>query len=365
MKLLMSDYYGVCDENGAPLGHSAKVLREYASMLQGDLEISAAVSPCLAGAATADDADCGAGNLFQTVHRLSYDIVETKGYGLGKRITDKVKLFRNIREVYHLAREYDAVWFYRTDFFLFLYAYLHARIRGTRMVCLVYQQSFTGGRLEPILQHIYRKGLQRFDLVINTNPHITIDHPCVFSMPDYTYDPAEYASYLQTPRENMAVCVGAMNPYKQLEETAEAFTASGVRLRIAGKFFDADRAERLREMAGENIQVEDRILSTEAYYRALAGAKYAMIPYDMNQYRNRTSGVLQECIFLGTIPIAPREFLEQNEVPGLGYDSFEQLRDPAFLQANGIEDQLASYRNHYDRKVVGAALRQALTRETV
>lgn len=359
MKLLMSDYYGVCDEHGAVLGHSAKVLQEYTAMLQGDMEISAALSPCLVNAVRTRM------DLFQDIHQLRYDIVETQGYGVGKRIADKVKLFRNIREVYRIAQSYDAVWFYRTDFFLFLYVYLHAKIRNTRMICLVYQQSFASGRLENILQHIYQKALQKFDLVINTNPNIRIDHPHVFAMPDYTYDPEEYAAYQDVPREDKVVCLGAMNPYKQLEETVTAFNANGLSLRIAGKFFDATRADRLREMARDNIEIEDSILSTETYYRALAGAKYAMIPYDMNQYRNRTSGVLQECIFLGTIPIAPREFLEQNAVPGIGYDSFEQLRDPAFLQVDGIEAQLAAYRSHYDRTRIGASLRQALTKETV
>lgn len=360
MRLLMVDYYGVCDEHGTPIGHSTKVLHEYAAMLQGEMEISAAASPCIANAVAADTGENGTSGPFASIHRLPYDIVETAGYGLGKRIVDKVRLFRNIHEAYRLARDYDVVWFYRTDFFLFLYAALHRRIPGTRMICLVYQQSFASGRLESILHWFYRRGLGRFDLVISTNPHITVEHPHVFTMPDYTYDPAEYAAYQNVPREDRVVCLGAMNPYKQLEETVEAFNVSGRRLLIAGKFFDHDRAERLRASAAENVEIDDRILPTEEYYRTLAGAKYAMIPYDMNQYRNRTSGVLQECIFLGTIPIAPRVFLAQNEVPGIGYDSFEQLRDPAFLDVDGMEDQLLAWRRRYDRQTIAAGLRAAM-----
>lgn len=357
MKLLMTDYYGTCDESGAPLGHTVKVLQEYASMLQGQMEISAAVSPCIATAISSKAADS---RIFHSIHRLSNDIVETSGYGIGKRIADKFRLFRNIREVYRLASDYDTVWFYRTDFFLFLYVYLHRRIRGTRMACLVYQQSFTGGRLEPMLQHIYHKALQQFDLVISTNPNITVAHPNVFMMPDYTYDPQEYAPYRCDRKADMAVCVGAMNPYKQLEKMVDAFNVCGMRLRIAGKFFDAGRVERLQAAARDNITVENRILSREEYYSALSSVKYAMIPYDMNQYRNRTSGVLQECVFLGTIPIAPREFLVQNNVPGLGYDSFDQLKDPAFYDDRGITTQLGQYRSRYDRNTIRDALCKAL-----
>lgn len=206
MRLLMVDYYGVCDEHGTPIGHSTKVLHEYAAMLQGEMEISAAASPCIANAVAADTGENGTSGPFASIHRLPYDIVETAGYGLGKRIVDKVRLFRNIHEAYRLARDYDVVWFYRTDFFLFLYAALHRRIPGTRMICLVYQQSFASGRLESILHWFYRRGLGRFDLVISTNPHITVEHPHVFTMPDYTYDPAEYAAYQNVPREDRVVC---------------------------------------------------------------------------------------------------------------------------------------------------------------
>ena len=57
----------------------------------------------------------------------------------------------------------------------------------------------------------------------------------------------------------------------------------------------------------------------------ISSAKYSILPYDMNQYINRTSGVLLESIYVGTIPIAPRSLLEHNKLPGIKYDSLNEL----------------------------------------
>ena len=45
----------------------------------------------------------------------------------------------------------------------------------------------------------------------------------------------------------------------------------------------------------------------------------------MKVYEGRTSGVLLESIFVGTIPIAPKRLLEENEVRGIGYETLDEI----------------------------------------
>ena len=47
-RIILADYYGVCDENGKAIGHSPKVIKEYSDLLKENYSVSAAVSPCIA-----------------------------------------------------------------------------------------------------------------------------------------------------------------------------------------------------------------------------------------------------------------------------------------------------------------------------
>ena len=58
----------------------------------------------------------------------------------------------------------------------------------------------------------------------------------------------------------------------------------------------------------------------------LSESKYCILPYDMGQYKNRTSGVLLESIYCGVIPIVPNVLLKQNMLPGLGYKNLTEVK---------------------------------------
>ncbi|MBQ9322298.1 MAG: hypothetical protein IJ239_08125, partial [Eubacterium sp.] len=369
MRILLIDYYGICDRDGKVMGHTVKALYEYSSMLQcHGITIDAALSPCIEAAVSADNKFAGR---FGKIIKLPEDIRETEGYGIRKRILDKFRLFRNLRHVYNVCTEYDAVWFYRTDFFLFLYMMLHRKPQGCRLAVLVYQQVFTGGKFERILQAVYRRALKKTDIVICSNANhvdgmrntMQTLHPAadVFYMPDYTYDPEQYKPFLapDLKKEDKTVCVGTMNPYKQLEEMVKAYRMNGKKLETAGRFFDHARAVKLTEMLDEGdkyrIHIRDCNLSETEYMRLLGTAKFAILPYDMSQYQSRTSGVLQECIFLRTIPIAPRQLLEENRLPGAAYDDIKELEAPGFfdkIDCSSILAQMDEIRDTVDRKRV-------------
>lgn len=353
-RILMADYYGTCDSAGNAVGHSAKVLREYRELLGGEFETGAAVSPCLARTV-----QTGGGEQFVRVHILKYDIYAAGMETLGGRIRDKLKLIRNIHQVLSL-RDYDIIWFYRTDFFLFLYLFL-TRKPGIKIVGQVYQEKFAAGKVSCILNYIYRKALRKLDGVIYSQEGMACGHENTLYIPDYYYDEKKYGKYKNIPKQEKAVCLGTMNPYKELTGLVKGFSRNKYELEIKGFFYDKRMYEELARMAGPGIKIEDRILSEEEYYSTLAEAKYAVLPYDMKQYENRTSGVLQECLFLGTAPIAPALLLKQNGMQGIGYNTIAELENLQNLTADFSWDRDILLRK-YDRARIESQVKQFMER---
>lgn len=321
-KVLLIDYYGTCDKDGNPIGHSAKVLKEYAGLLEGNYAVSAAVSPCLVK---------GAGTEFEKVFPLKYDIQAEGVSSLWERIKDKLKLFYNIHEAL-CVKGYDVLWFYRTDFFLFFYFFLRLAKKPGKMVAQVYQGEFASGRLGALLNFFYKKGALKFDGLIYTQKELSGTHQNALYIPDYYYDEKKYGKYKSVAKTDKAVCLGTMNPFKKLEELVDVFNANGISLEVKGYFYDKERFQRLCDNKKENILMEDAILTEEDYYETLAGAKYVILPYDMDQYHCRTSGILQEALFLNTTAVAPKALLEQNGMEGLGYTELSELADRNFWE---------------------------------
>ena len=316
-KVLLVDYYGTCDKEGNPIGHSQKVLQEYSNLIKEQFIVSVAISPCLMNGLVGE---------FEEIISLKYDISADGGASLWVRITDKFKLISNIR--YALKKkDYDIVWFYRTDFFLFFYFFLKRsrKIKQPKIIGQVYQEEFVAGKLSKILNFFYRRGSLKFDGLIYTQKGMAGFHGNTLYIPDYYYDEVKYGKYKNIPKQEKAVCLGTMNPYKKLEELVEAFNDNGMMLEIKGYFYEKERFQRLLQIKKENITIEDIVLSEDEYYRMLAEAKYSILPYDMEQYGCRTSGVLQESLFLNTIPVAPTELLKENGIDGIGYESISEL----------------------------------------
>ena len=315
----MVDYYGACDRQGKAVGHSPKVAREYRTLFSEKDEVDLAVSPCIA----AEVEDAG----FGRIYRLPYNIVEADYDRISKRILDKFRILRNIHQVCRI-RGYDMVWFYRVDFFLMLYMIFAGRRKWReKRICLVYQMGGGTGIVGRLMELVYRKGIRRFDGVIYTQPGTEIPAEDSFYMPDYWYGEEKYAAYAALPKEEKAVCLGAMNPYKKLEELVGVFNESGYPLEIVGYFFDKNRLQRLKDMANSNIHIEDRILSGEEYCRKLGTAMFSVLPYDMVQYQNRTSGILLESAFLEAVPVAPEALLDANGMVGIGYWLMDEMPD--------------------------------------
>lgn len=343
-KVLLIDYYGICDEDGRAVGHSPKVLEEYAELLGESYAVSVAASPCLIKEA---------GEIFREKYTLKYDINSDNERSVGKRISDKLLLFSNIREALKI-KGYDIYWFYKTDFFLFFFLCFYRICRekkNTKFMAHIYQAAFGQGILGVVLNWFYRKGMKKFDGITYAQKEMAGLHPYMLYFPDYYYDPGKYKQYEKCEKQEKAVCLGTMNTYKKLRELIEAFRCNGYPLEIKGFFYDKNFHKALAEGLPSNIILEDRILTEEEYYETLASAKYTILPYDMEQYQSRTSGVLIESLFLNTIAVAPKRLLAENQIDGIGYDNIEELQELSFLTGASVLDQ-SDRKKEFDRNEI-------------
>lgn len=327
--ILLVDYYGTCNREGEAVGHSPKVLAEYSNLLKEKCKVGAAVSPCLVPKEI---------EKLNEIISLKYNICTEDAKSIAGRIRDKFKLFYNIRQALKV-KDYDMLWFYRTDFFFYLFLCLfYYKARRYKIIVQTYQDEFGKGWLGHLTKKIFLSGIKKADGIIYTRQGMQFPHRNTFYMPDYYYSEEKYAKYLGVKKQHKVVCLGAMNPYKKLEELVEVFNVNGICLEIKGFFYEKKRYEELCKVKEDNITIENRILSEEEYYRSLAEAEYSILPYDMQQYRGRTSGVLQESIFLGCIPIAPYQLLKENGSVGIGYGELDDLSGKDFLMQEASID---------------------------
>lgn len=315
-KILLAEQWGSCDAQGKTIGHTSKVLNEYVDLLKDSFEISVIAHPNLL-----ETVEKGC---FCSIKHLAYSICEEEKKTFFIRIKDKIKLFKNIRIIWK-QKEYDIIWFFRGDFFLLMYALFHRKVSGTKYYCLMYHNQYGDGIIAKIVDFIYRHGIRRFDGMIYTQEKMNVPHNNTFYMPDYLYRPDKYCEFISKEKIDKVVCVGTMNRDKDLEGLVQAFNGNGYPLEIVGRFFEREHFEYLKSIAKENIQIQNVILSKDEYNRKLGEARYSIIPYKMSAYSGRTSGVLQESMFLQAIPIAPKQLLEDNNIPGIGYINLEEL----------------------------------------
>lgn len=340
-KILLVDYYGTCDKEGKPIGHSQKVLQEYSNLIKDNYKVGAAISPCLMK---------GLAGEFEKIVPLKYNISAEGNTTLWERITDKFKLFYNIGQALEV-KDYDIIWFYRTDFFLFFYFFLKRKRKQSGIIGQVYQEEFVAGKFSKVLNFFYKKGSLKFDGLIYTQKGMAGFHQNTLYIPDYYYDEKKYEKYRKSEKREVTVCIGTMNPYKKLEELVEAFNENGMSLEIKGFFYEKERFNKLLKIKKDNVLIEDVILTEDEYYNLLAEAKYSVLPYDMKQYGCRTSGVLQESLFLNAIPIAPEKLLEENGIKGIGYEQIEEMKNPQFFEGIKVADN-KDILLVYDRKEI-------------
>lgn len=342
MKVALCNYYGMRDAEGNVVGHSGKVTREYINLLDAQMcELQLIASPCITNYVKINNVKV------DTIISLPYDIYLDVPFTIKRRISDKLKLWKNIRRCF--AAKVDSLFFYQVDFFFFLYVFLHG-VNGKNTNILLYHSDFTGGKLEPVLQFIYQMALKKIDGILYTAKNTNINHRNAVWIPDFFYSDKIYGRYRNLAKKNVFVCLGTMNRYKKIEELINLFIGTNYKLSIIGRFDDSQRYEKLVELTKnyDNINICDKVLTDDEYYGTMANSRFTILPYDMNQYINRTSGVLQEALFVGSIPISPRELLEQTGLYGIGYDSIKDIDLDSIYNSSILnEEQVATIIEEY------------------
>ncbi len=346
-EITLCGYYGMCDSKGNSVGHSAKVAKEYAQLLEENYKVSIIASPCIINQVKE--------NSYEIIQELPYNILTDVPHTLYKRILDKYKIMRNAALCLKKSTT-EKLFFYHVDFFFFFYLYLfyHPKRSKKQIYCLIYHQEFTGGAVEKILQRIYKRALEKIDGVIYTQHGNRIDHRKTMWIPDYAYNEAYYSTFVSCEKKEKVICLGTMNRYKEIDKLVNVFSNMNYVLEIVGRFEDEEKFQQLLKTKTSNITIRNEVITMEEYYKLLGEAKFSILPYDMNQYSNRTSGVLLETIFLGSIPIAPSMLIEQNELYGMGYKDLTEISsiDLNAIGANAYDEERNKILNEYGLDVI-------------
>lgn len=321
-KIAMVEYQGRCDEEQKAVGHGPKVLEEYYDFICNENEVTV-YAPKVFLKDVAKRVAKGA--------KILPEHIVMKGHNtFWEKIRNKIRMFRNIRVALKNA-DADIVWFFNVEYYLMLYLAFCKKPKQ-KMVCTLFLDGYHNGTVGKIKQWIFEKAQKKITLIISTGQNFTFKNCAYRFVPDYVYRKEFYESYQTDKKQERAVCLGTMGTGKELEEMVEAFTRIGYPLTVAGRFYEKERFEKLRRMAGENVLLVDDYLTKEEYFQMLAEAKYVVLPYSPSQYAVQTSGVLQEGLFLGTIPVTYEGVLQGNNARGIGFASWENLSKEVLSQ---------------------------------
>lgn len=336
------EYLNYVNECGEAIGHGKKVLSEAVELLKDDFDVH-----CIASEAYRPEGFA----LDKALPRLNQSAGEvTNG-----------AILNQIKAVFAAVRT-DVVWFTNVDWVLLAYLAFF-KPRAVKVMATLYRDYATdiaqgGSKARRVKVAAVRCGIRNIDILVVTNKTLRLSDSQIF-MPDYIYT-EKYDAYRVPDSEklNQVVCVGSMRPSKDLRGVVRAFAATNMPVKIVGSFCDKNEFMWLCEHATDNITVEDRKLDDDEYYGLIGGSCYVILPYKLVDYRSATSGILQECLFLGTIPIAPKALLDANGVSGIGYESIDDLADVTTWASAGVPniDGLADYMEENIKKTILTAL---------
>lgn len=345
------EYQGRCDTEGNAVGHGPKVLREYYDLLKdrGRLTVYAPQTVL-----------CSADREIRGNARiLPQHIVMKSGNTLFEKIANKLRMFANIRGALIHADE-EILWFFNVEFYLMLYLAFFGN-RKRRIVLTMFQDGWHGGFPARIKQWIFERAQKRVECILSTGPDFRYKNTESVFMPDYPYEEALYAPYRTMEKKETAVCLGTMGAEKDIEGLVDSFTRNGYPLTVAGRFYDGERVKRLKERAGEKITIRDEYLEREEYLTLLAQASYCILPYSSRQYGTQTSGVLQEAMFLDTIPVAPEAVLTASGIPGLAVERLSEL-SAEMLRDHDRDAVLKEYRRLRENVYDAEQMRRSMVR---
>ena len=319
MSICMVEYQGRCDEALKAVGHSPKVLEEYYGYIK-DLDKVSVLAP----ETILKDASL---EIKEKSSTLPHYILMKSGNSFLEKIANKKYMFDNISNALKKS-DADTLWFFNVEFYFWLYMAFHSTKK--RIVVTSFIGGFGGGFVGKIKQRIFEKAQKRIALIIGSGKNFEFKN-CVSSyIPDYVFQKEKYEKYLSVKKQKRAVVLGTMGSDKQLEQLIAQFSKINYPLLIAGRFYDKDWFEECKRKSTPNITVTDKYISDEEYLKLLSESEYAILPYSREKYGKQTSGVLQEAMFLNTVPVAFGEVLSASNVSGKSIEAYEELTDEFF-----------------------------------
>lgn len=349
--IYMIEYQGRCDENGKAVGHAPKVLNEYYNFIKEYSRVTV-----LAPSTILKEFK---GEVY--VPRVTLEKhIEMKGKTpFIEKITNKLHIFSNAsKAVKAAAKDENAVlWFFNVEYYIMLWFVFLSGLPNVKrkhkfkkIVLTMFIDGYHAGNKSTLKnkiknkfkQWIFETAQKKFDLIIATGEKFKYKNAESVFIPDYYYINETYDKYnkissgaadssfessldLAPQKLNEAVCLGTMGRGKQLKEMVDAFSKIGYKLTVAGRFYDKALVNELRESASENVIIKDDYLSLDEYLTLLSNAKYTVLPYSPENYAFQTSGVMQEAMFLRTIPVTYSAILNGNCMKGIGFDSWDSL----------------------------------------
>jgi len=338
------DYLGYVDSSNRPVGHVEKILSEYGKLLN-DFEIKYIVS-----------------EPYKAEYMKKVEIIKSQS-DIAHKYKNKLSLFfHNVRKILLLIKlilrsKEKKVWFINIDHSIFLALAVIPKflLKSKDVFITVYKGNFQYRNkiADAIMRRAYKNAQKKIKVAFVSNKNIEMLCNTIF-IPDYYYDD-KYTKLQSNNKLNRVVCLGVMNNHKKLEELVNLFIKNQFELIIIGHFTDKTRFNNLLKIidAHKNISIEDKKINNKRYYDLLSTSKYVILPYDMSIYNERTSGILQEAIFLNVVPIAPKELLHYNSIKGISYnclsdlslDMQQELKDTIINKNIELRDKFYNYEN--------------------
>jgi len=311
-KILLVDYLGQCDQKGNPVGHGLKTMEQYGQLLGEDYEVDALICENYLGHIEK--------KYFNKIYTLDNKLQSYNSSAL----TNMKNKISNLKKVATFTG-YDVVIFINIDFSLGLV--IKGISNKNNIISITYMDSYKFGSeiSKKIKNYLFKKVLKYSQGIITSSEIEEIQANKLLIMPDFIYLPSLYDKYRSYDKKEVFLSVGTLSKEKDIESVVDIFINRNEKLKIIGKFYDEKVFHEILQRKTSNIEVENRIVGYDEYYELIASSKYVILPYKREFYKARSSGVLLETIFLGSIPMAPDFLLEDNEVEGYGYKNISEL----------------------------------------
>lgn len=342
-QIILADYIGHSDSSGKPMGHPIKVINETFELIKSVFYVRIAVSETHIPSIQGNEIE---------IIKLKYHVCVFST----QKLSNLIKKWANLNRIFHNQGN-SIIWFVNVDFSLFLYLYLKKEKKVWINLCYNPLKNVSGWR-----EKLIKAVLEDAEKVILTNRNFVKEIPGTkIYIPDYYYNTALYDKFQKTEKQKQMVCLGTMGKEKKLEALILAMKNCPTSLIVCGNFkHDEERYQNLQKLSEGQIYLENKFIANDEYYSLIAKSQYVVLPYDMDLYDERTSGILLEAVFLHSVPIAPQKLLEYNGIIGIGYQNIDEI--PSLLGDEKRELEIIKSNNELLKNVFSAiSMRNKLT----